>query len=109
MTNIIHGSNKEESTEKFIEVRDQEFERNRDPTTLTRFLLDEKNRRAPKSTGDFIALIQSIQLAVKVITAATRKVGLVNLEGLRGSKNESGDEQKKLDVLAHDVMTNACK
>lgn len=90
-------------------VKDMEIERNRDPITLTRFLLAERKLRAPSSTGDFTMLLQSIQLAVKIIAAATHKAGLANMYGLAGGVNESGDDQKKLDVLANDVFINSCR
>lgn len=86
---------------------DLEFERNRNPITLTRFLLAESKRL--HSTGDFALLLNSIQLAVKVIAAATHKAGIANLYGLAGNENSSGDEQKKLDVLSNDVFVNSCK
>lgn len=89
---------------------DSEIERNRDPVTLTRFLLDEQ-RNFTNVTGNFAMLLQSIQLACKVIASATHKAGIANLYGLDGdqNKNSSGDEQKKLDVLANDVFENTCK
>jgi len=85
---------------------DLEFERNRNPITLTRFLLAESKRF--NSTGDFAMLLNSIQLAVKVISSATHKAGIANLYGVAGAENSSGDEQKKLDVLANDVFVNCC-
>jgi len=54
-------------------------------------------------------LLQSIQLACKVISGATKKAGIANLTGLAGSDNSSGDQQKKLDVFANDVMINCVK
>lgn len=86
---------------------DHEFERNRNPVTLTRFLLSER-KRFTGATGDFTMLLQSIQLAVKVIASATHKAGIANLYGLAGNENSSGDEQKKLDVLSNDVFVNCC-
>lgn len=41
---------------------DLEFERNRNPITLTRFLLDEQ-KKFRNATGNFAMLLQSIQLA----------------------------------------------
>lgn len=85
-----------------------EFSRNRNPITMTRFLLEE-GKKYKDATGNFAMLLQSIQLAVKVIASATHKAGIVNLYGIAGgAANASGDEQKKLDVLANDVFVNTC-
>ena len=84
-----------------------EIERSTNPVTLTRFLMTEA-RGVPGSTGSFTMLLQSIQLACKVIANATRKAGIANLFGAAAGQtaNTSGDTQKKLDVLANDVMIN---
>lgn len=80
----------------------------RDPITLTRFILQERQAFAPDSTGNFAILLQSIQLACKVISSAAHHSGIANMYGLSGEgKNTSGDEVKKLDVLSNDVMINA--
>lgn len=84
-----------------------EFDQKKDPVTLTRLLL--RDSRALKASGDFALLLQSIQLACKVIASATSKAGIANLWGstLGGSENSSGDVQKKLDVLANEVFVNS--
>jgi len=102
------NSNSNSSSGKTNVAHDLEFERNRNPITLTRFLLAEQKKFAPHSTGNFAMLLQSIQLAVKVIASATHKAGIANLYGVAGTENTSGDEQKKLDVLANDVFVNCC-
>jgi fructose-1,6-bisphosphatase I len=51
-------------------------------------------------------LLQSIQLACKVIARATAKAGIANLYGVAGNQNTSGDDVKKLDVLANEVFIN---
>lgn len=79
----------------------------RDPITLTRFILQERQAWAPGSTGSFAILLQSIQLACKVISSAAHHAGIANLYGLASGKNTSGDEQKKLDVMSNEVMINA--
>ena len=58
--------------------------------TLTRFLHAEQSMRFPHTTGTFTMLLQSIQLAVKVIAAATRKAGIANLYGLAGGGVSAG-------------------
>jgi len=84
---------------------DQEVKSTTDPITLTRFLLDERMQH-PEGTGSFSLLLQSIQLAAKIISNAMRRAGIANLTGLVGHQNATGDEQKKLDVLSNDVLIN---
>ncbi len=43
----------------------------------------------------------------QVIANAVQKAGSQGLYGLVGEVNKTGDDQKKLDVLANDVMINA--
>jgi len=68
----------------------------RNPVTLTRFLIAEHNKFTP-SSGSFTMLLQSIQLACKVIANAVNKAGIANLYGVAGEaqSNQSGDVQKK--------------
>jgi fructose-1,6-bisphosphatase I len=76
------------------------------PITLTRFILQE-TKQFKQSTGNFALLLQSIQLACKVIASAANKAGIANLYGVAGGQeNATGDVQKKLDVLANDVFVN---
>ena len=80
-------------------------DRSTNPVTLTRFLQAE-GAKFPSATGRLTSLLQSIQLAVKVIAAATRKAGIGALYGLAGddASNSSGEAQKKLDLFANAVM-----
>jgi len=73
-----------------------EFDQKKDPITLTRLLLRDSKQLG--ASGDFAILLQSIQLAVKVISSATSKAGISNLYGstLGGAENSSGDVQKKI-------------
>lgn len=84
-----------------------EFDQKKDPITLTRLLLRDSKKLG--ASGDFAILVQSLQLACKVIASATSKAGIANLWGntLGGAENSSGDVQKKLDVLANDVFVNS--
>jgi len=76
------------------------------PITLTRFILQE-TRQFKSSSGNFALLLQSIQLAVKVIASAASKAGIANLYGVAGGQeNATGDVQKKLDILSNDVFVN---
>ncbi|XP_056288469.1 fructose-1,6-bisphosphatase 1-like isoform X2 [Pseudoliparis swirei] len=75
-----------------------------DVQTLTRFVLEE-GRRA-QGTGELTNLLNSLCTAVKAISTAVRKAGIANLYGIAGSTNVTGDQVKKLDVLANHLVVN---
>ncbi|XP_039271122.1 fructose-1,6-bisphosphatase 1-like [Styela clava] len=75
-----------------------------DPCILTRHI-NESGRKAG-GTGELSQLLNSICTAVKAISAAVRRAGIANLYGISGTENATGDQQKKLDVLANDLMVN---
>jgi len=94
-------------TESVSEIKSMEVKHNEtNPITLTRFILQE-TRQFKQSSGNFALLLQSIQLACKVIASAASKAGIANLYGVAGGQeNATGDVQKKLDILANDVFVN---
>ncbi|XP_076459588.1 fructose-1,6-bisphosphatase isozyme 2-like isoform X3 [Babylonia areolata] len=79
-----------------------------DCITLTRYVLEEQ-RKHPKATGDLTQLLNAILTAVKAVSSAVRKAGIHQLYGISGTANVSGDEVKKLDVLANDLFINMLK
>ncbi|KUF88372.1 hypothetical protein AM588_10001791 [Phytophthora nicotianae] len=76
------------------------------PITLSRFILAEKEIQG---NADLSVLFTSIELACKVIASSVRRAGLTGLYGLDGSENSTGDQVKKLDVLANDIFVNSLK
>ncbi len=74
--------------------------------TIDRHIV-EMERRFPQATGDFSKLLYNIALAAKLITRDVRKAGLVDILGITGTSNSTGDVQKKLDVYSNDVMVNS--
>ena len=55
---------------------------------------------------DLCILLQSIATSCKYIQNCVRKLGLANLSGKNGgTTNVQGEQQMKLDVIAHDVFT----
>ncbi|EDO15584.1 hypothetical protein Kpol_483p3 [Vanderwaltozyma polyspora DSM 70294] len=79
-----------------------------DLITLPRFLLD--NLKDIKcATGEFTLLLNALQFAFKFISQTIRKAELINLVGLAGHANSTGDEQKKLDVLGDEIFINTMK
>ena len=78
---------------------------NRDPHTLTRFILKEQ-QKYKNAKGDLSILLNSIQLACKIISRAAAGAGIYSLYGLTGEENKSGDEVKKLDIFSNDAFAN---
>ena len=54
-------------------------------------------------------LCHALQFAFKSIAYYIRRASLINLGGLAGSSNTTGDEQKKLDVIGNDVFIAAMR
>lgn len=74
-------------------------------TTIERFILDQEDR-FPEATGELSNLLYDIALATKIIAAAIRRAGLVNILGSDGTRNVQGEIQQKLDVLANETIKN---
>jgi fructose-1,6-bisphosphatase I len=77
-------------------------------TTIERFILDQEDRY-PEATGELSNLLYDIALAAKIIAAAIRRAGLVNILGSSGTENIQGEVQQKLDVLANETLKNCLK
>jgi fructose-1,6-bisphosphatase I len=80
-----------------------------DLVTLTRFIIEEQQRLAPEATGELSLLLNALQYAFKFIAHTIRRAELVNLIGLYGQTNSTGDDQKKLDVIGDEIFINAMK
>lgn len=74
--------------------------------TLNRFIL-EQERRHPGATGNLTSILYDITLAAKLIHREVSKAGLVDILGMTGHENVHGEEVRKLDEYAHEVMVNA--
>ena len=74
-------------------------------TTIERFIFDQEHRY-PEATGELSNLLYDIALATKIIAAAIRRAGLVNILGAAGARNVQGEEQQKLDVIANETIKN---
>ncbi|MGE5232384.1 MAG: class 1 fructose-bisphosphatase [Deltaproteobacteria bacterium] len=77
-------------------------------TTIETFILEQESKY-PEATGELSNLLYDIALATKIITAAIRRAGLVNILGGMGSVNVQGEEQQKLDVFANETIKNCLK
>jgi fructose-1,6-bisphosphatase I len=75
-------------------------------TTIERFILDQE-RNYPDATGELSNLLYDIALATKIIAAAIRRAGLVDVLGSAHNRNVQGEDQQKLDVLANETIKNS--
>ncbi|MFK8007383.1 MAG: class 1 fructose-bisphosphatase [Saprospiraceae bacterium] len=70
--------------------------------------LDEFIIRSEKSnvdaTGELTGLLRDIGVAAKIVNREVNKAGLVNILGVDGASNASGDEVQKLDMYANDKL-----
>ncbi|SCV05926.1 LANO_0H18228g1_1 [Lachancea nothofagi CBS 11611] len=89
--------------------RDSAESINTDIITLSRFILESQRYDAKNATGEFSLLLNSLQFAFKFISQTIRRAELVNLMGLAGASNATGDQQKKLDVLGDEIFINAMR
>lgn len=79
---------------------------NRSVVTIDRHIIDAE-RRFPEATGAFSNILYAMALAAKLIDREVRKAGLVDILGYTGDENVHGEEVKKLDEYAHDVIYRA--
>jgi fructose-1,6-bisphosphatase I len=61
----------------------------------------------PEARGDFSRLLTHISLAAKVIAREMRRAALVGTLGGAGTVNVQGEQVKKLDLLANEIMVDA--
>ena len=75
------------------------------PISLTRYLIEEQ--RAGRISADLRLLIEVVARACKTISVAVGKGALGGVLGDAGTGNVQGEAQKKLDVIANDVLLEA--
>ena len=80
----------------------------RDPWTLTRYILSEQQKHQ-HAAGDLTLILAAIATACKAISSAVRRAGLTGLYGADGGSNASGDSVKKLDVLSDEIFCNSLR
>ena len=70
--------------------------------TIERFLLD---RQPESARGDLTAILYDLALGAKIIAAQTRRAGLLDVLGFTDHINVQGEQQRKLDAYADNVIT----
>lgn len=58
----------------------------------------------PAYSGDFSWLLSAITLSTKIIAAAVRRAGLIDIMGATGDTNVQGETVQKLDIIANDTL-----
>jgi fructose-1,6-bisphosphatase I len=76
--------------------------------TLNEFII-EKQAEFAFARGELSGLLQHIGIAAKIINKKVNKAGLVDILGEAGAVNIQGEDQKKLDIFAHNQMVWALK
>jgi fructose-1,6-bisphosphatase I len=74
--------------------------------TLARHII-EGEKLHPEATGELSKLLHDLSLAAKVISLEVNKAGLVDILGFTGDNNIHGEQVKKLDIFAHDMIFRA--
>ncbi|MCL5028052.1 MAG: class 1 fructose-bisphosphatase [Bacteroidetes bacterium] len=74
--------------------------------TLARHII-EGEKKHPEATGELSKLLSDLSLAAKVISLEVNKAGLVDILGFTGDNNVHGEQVKKLDMFAHDMIIRA--
>jgi fructose-1,6-bisphosphatase I len=69
--------------------------------TLDEFII-RTEKQNPGSSGSFSRLLRDIGIAAKIVNREVNKAGLVNILGVEGSTNSTGDDVQKLDVFANE-------
>ncbi len=74
-------------------------------TTLYRHIIEEE-RKFPEATGQLSDLLYDIALACKVVSLEVNRAGLIDILGFTGKENVQGEEVKKLDIYANEILTH---
>jgi len=74
--------------------------------TIERHII-EAERQFPEATGAFSNILYDIAFAAKMIAREVRRAGLADVLGYTGEVNVQGEEVKKLDEFAHEVIFKA--
>ena len=76
--------------------------------TLDEFIIRRQND-FPYASGELTNLLRDIGVAAKIINREVNKAGLVNILGVAGVENTSGDTVQKLDIYANEKIIDCLK
>jgi fructose-1,6-bisphosphatase len=77
-------------------------------TTIHKFIIEEQ-RKVPGATGELSAVLADLVSAFKSIAAAVGKGAFAGLLGDAPTSNAGGERQKKLDVVANELLLRTCE
>ena len=77
-------------------------------TTLDEFII-KSQKKYTDSTGQLTRLLRDIGIAAKIVNREVNKAGLVNILGVAGQDNASGDTVQKLDIFANQIFIDCLK
>lgn len=72
-------------------------------TTLGQFII-ERQKEIQVAKGEFSRLLRDIGIAAKIISREVNCAGLAEILGEAGHENVQGEEVKKLDIIANELM-----
>ena len=72
--------------------------------TLDEFII-RSGKDIDYATGELTGLLRDIGVAAKIVNREVNKAGLVNILGVDGASNASGDEVQKLDTVSYTHLT----
>lgn len=76
---------------------------NKKTVTLDEFII-KSQKGFDDATGSLSRLLRDIGIASKIINREVNKAGLVNILGVDGSENSTGDAVQKLDIFANEKI-----
>jgi len=76
--------------------------------TLDEFII-HRQKDFPYASGELTGLLRDIGVAAKIVNREVNKAGLVNILGVEGATNASGEEVQKLDMYANDKLIDCLK
>ncbi len=76
--------------------------------TLDEFIVQNQSIQG-RASGEFTGLLRHIGIAAKIVNRIVNKAGLMEILGLDGNINSSGDAVQKLDIYANELMIEYLK
>jgi len=73
------------------------------PITLTHYIMNSQ-QKFKEATGDLTIILNAFEIASKYVSSKVRAAGILNLYGIEGTTNATGDQVKKMDIIANDVF-----
>ncbi len=76
--------------------------------TLDEFII-KRQKDFPYASGELTNLLRDIGVAAKIINREVNKAGLVNILGIEGTENSTGDIVQKLDIFSNEKLIDCLK